>query len=208
MRRSLAFGPTYLTALACALLVAGDAATQTNPTPAPAKPGTFQLRAKAPEPDKWNARRDGKEARTVYDCKPLACADQIRVIISAGRSPTRNPDPQALEKLAKVDLPKAALAANAAREIMSDGAEKVETITSETTEFHGYPSVLNETKYSRSNSAVYKGTAIIFAGPAMIRVEATSPDQALMKKTLSDFIRVMEFEQGPRAPKKPAGTTL
>jgi hypothetical protein len=191
----------------CTLLAAVPADAQT-PAPAPAKPGTFQLRAKAPEADKWIARRDGKEPRTVYDCKPLACADKIRVIITAGRSPTRNPDPQALEKLAKVDLPKAALAANAAREIMSDGAEKVETIVSETTKYHGYPSVINETKYSRSNSAVYKGIAIIFAGPAMIRVEASSPDQALMKKTLDDFIRVMEIEQSPAAPKKPAGTIL
>jgi hypothetical protein len=207
MQRSFAFRP-LLAALTCTVLAAGHAAAQTSPTPAPTKPGTFQLRAKAPEPDKWIAKRDGKEPRTVYDCKPLACADKIRVVISAGRSPTRNPDPQALEKLAKVDLPKAALAANAAREIMSDGAEKVETIVSETTKFHGFPSVINETKYSRSSSAVYKGTAIIFAGPAMIRVEATSPDRALMKKTLDDFIRVMEFEQGPPAPKKPAGATL
>jgi hypothetical protein len=129
-------------------------------------------------------------------------------VLSAGRSPTRNPDPQALEKLAKVDLPKAARAASAAREIMSDGAEKVETIVSETAQFHGYPSVVNETKYSRPNATTYKGTVIIFAGPAMIRVEATSPDQALMKKSLEDFIRVMEFEQGPPATKKPAGTLL
>jgi hypothetical protein len=129
----------------------------------------------------------------------------VRVVISAGKSPTRDPDPQALEKLAKVDLPKAARAASAAREIMSDGVEKVETLSSETAKFHGYPAVLNETKYSRASSTVYKGTAIIFAGPAMIRIESTSPDQALMKKSLDDFIRVMEFDQNAPtpAPKKP-----
>jgi len=208
MRHSFSFVQIVLAAVFCTVVSLDHAAAQPSPPPAPAKPGTFQLRAKAPEPGKWNVRRDGKSTSTIYDCKPLACADKVRVVLTASRSPTRNPDPQALEKLAKVDLPKAARAASAAREIMSDGAEKVETVVSETAKFHGYPSVVNETKYSRPGSATYKGTVIIFAGPAMIRVEATSPDQALMKKSLDDFIRVMEFEQGPPAPKKPAGTTL
>lgn len=193
-------------ALACSLSAA-PAPAQTDEKAAP-KSGTFQLRAKAPEKDKWTAKRDGNNPRTIYDCKPLACADRVRVTISASKSPTRNPDPQALEKLAKVDLPKAARAANAAREIMSDGAETVETVLSETTKFHGYPAVINETKYSKTNSAVYRGTVLIFAGPAMIRVEATSPDQALMKKSLDDFIRVMEFEQGAPTPKKPFGNVI
>jgi len=208
MLRRLTSFPIALVALACWLNAADRAAAQTDDKTAPAKPGTFQLRAKAPEADKWNAQRDPKNPRTVYDCKPLACADKIRVTISAGRSPTRNPDPQALEKLAKVDLPKAARATNASREIMSDGAEKVETLLSETTKFHGYPAVINETRYSRPNATVYKGTAIIFAGPAMVRVEAVSPDQALMKKSLDDFIRVMEFDQNAPAPKKPAGNAV
>lgn len=200
-----------LAMLSAALLaLAGSpAAAQTPDKAAPAKP-TFQLRAKPPEPDKWNAKRDANNPRTTYDCKPLACPDKVRVIISAGKSPTRNPDPQALEKLAKVDLPKAARAASASREVMSDGAEKIDTLVSETTKLHGYPAVINETKYSRPNASVYKGIAIIFAGPAMVRVEAISPDQALMKKSLDDFIRVMEFDQNAPAPdpKKPTGDAI
>jgi hypothetical protein len=57
MPRSFAFRP-FFAALTCTVLAAGHAAAQTSPTPAPAKPGTFQLRAKAPEPDKWIAKRD------------------------------------------------------------------------------------------------------------------------------------------------------
>jgi hypothetical protein len=186
-----------------------QAVAQTTPSPSPAKPGTtFQLRAKAPEPGKWDVKRDEKAARTIYDCKPLACPDRIRVVITAARSPTRNPDPKALEKLAQVDLPKAARAANAAREIMSDGAEKVETLLSETTQFHGYPGVINETKYSRPGADVFKSTALIFAGPALIRVEATSPDQALVKKTLADFIALMEFDENAPSPKKPSTNAI
>lgn len=204
MTRRLAFVLVPLIALA------GPAAAQAPGKAAPAKPGTtFQFRAKPPEPDKWVAKRDGNNPRTHYDCKPLACADKVRVTISAGKSPTRNPDPQALEKLAKVDLPKAARAAHAAREIMSDGAESIETVRSETTKLHGYPAVVNETKYSKPSATTFRGTVIIFAGPAMIRVEATSPSQALVKKSLDDFIRVMEFDQNATAPaKKPGGNTI
>ena len=204
MTRRLAFVLVPLLALA------GPAAAQAPNKSAPAKPGTtFQFRAKPPEPDKWVAKRDGNNPRTHYDCKPLACADKVRVTISAGKSPTRNPDPQALEKLAKVDLPKAARAAHAAREIMSDGAESIETVRSETTKLHGYPAVVNETKYSKPSATTFRGTVIIFAGPAMIRVEATSPSQALVKKSLDDFIRVMEFDQNAPAPaRKPGGNTI
>jgi hypothetical protein len=197
-------------ALVTLLAVAGPVAAQTTEK-APSKPGTtFQFRAKTPEPDKWVAKRDGNNPRTHYDCKPLACADKVRITISASKSPTRNPDPQALEKLAKVDLPKAARAAHAAREIMSDGAESVETMVSETTKLHGYPAVVNETKYSKPNNTTYRGTVIIFAGPAMVRVESVSPNQALMKKSLDDFIRVMEFDPNAPAPapKKPAGNVI
>jgi len=183
--------------------VTGDARAQTLEGAKPAKPGAFQLRIKPPEPGKWNVSRDPKRARTVYNCKALACPDVIRVTITASRSPTRKPDPQALEKLAKVDLPKATRAANAAREIMSDGAETIETLLSETASFHGYPAVVNETKYARGTKTVYKGITIIFAGPAMIRVEAVSPDQALAQKSLWEFIRGMEFREGTPAPGKP-----
>src|SRR5688572_9075783 len=91
----------------------------------------------------------------------------------------------------------------AARELLSAACEQVETLVSETTKFHGYPAVINETKYSRPGADVFRSTALIFAGPALIRVEATSPDQALVKKTLADFIALMEFTENAPAPKKP-----
>jgi hypothetical protein len=182
--------------------VTGDARAQTLEGTQPSQSGNIQLKIKPPEPGKWNVSRDPKRAHTVYSCKTLACPDLIRVTIAASRSPTQKPDPQALEKLAKVDLPKATRAANAAREIMSDGAETIETLLSETTSFHGYPAVVNETKYARGKAVVYKKITIIFAGLAMIRIEAVSPNQALAQKSLGEFIGGMEFQEGPPAPGK------
>jgi len=192
-----------------ALMNAAPAVAQApGPQGTPAKRGTFSLNVKVPEPSKWNVQRDAKAARSIYTCKPLACPDSLRVSVRVERSPTRNPNPQALEKLATVDLPKAARAASAAREIISDGAEKIETIVSETASFHGYPAVTNMTKYSKANSTVFRGTTLIFAGPAMIRVETTSPSEALAKETAEAFIAGMKFEERPPEPKKPSGNTI
>jgi hypothetical protein len=202
---------TYTLARLVALSAAihGSAALAQNlDSREPVKPGTFRLNLRPPEPTKWTVQRDTKSAKTLYTCKPLACPDSLRVSISASRSPTRNPDPQALEKLATVDLPKAARAASAAREIISDGAEKIDTIVSETATYHGYPAVTNLTKYSRASATVFKGTTLIFSGPAMIRVEVTSPNENLVKQTANAFIEGMKFEEGPPAPKKPSGTTI
>jgi hypothetical protein len=174
----------------------------------PLAPGTIRLKVRPPEPAKWNVQRDTKTARTLYSCKPLACPDTLRVAVSAARSPTRTPDPQALEKLATVDLPKAARAASAAREIMSDGAEKIETVVSETANLHGYPAVRNLTKYSRASTVVFKATTLIFAGPAAIKIEATSPVESLVRETMEAFIAGMQFEEGPPAVKKPSGITI
>ncbi|MEX0591516.1 MAG: hypothetical protein WD207_10550 [Xanthobacteraceae bacterium] len=208
MLRRLTLSLACFVALLPAIHGVTAASAQNLDSKEPLKPGTFRLNMRPPEPAKWNVQRDTKTAKTLYTCKPLACPDTLRVSIAASRSPTRNPNPQALEKLATVDLPKAARAASAAREIISDGAEKIETIVSETATFHGFPAVTNLTKYSRANSVVFKGTTLIFAGPAMIRIEVTSPNEALVKDTADAFIGGMQFEEGPPAQKKPSGTTI
>jgi hypothetical protein len=198
----------FLVPAAFSLIGVHAAQTQSLDSNEPLKPGAFRLKLRPPEPAKWTVQRDSKTAKTHYTCKPLACPDNLRVSISASRSPTRNPNPEALEKLATVDLPKAAKAASAAREIISDGAEKIETVTSETAVLQGFPAVRNLTKYSRASSTVFKSTTLIFAGPAVIRVEATSPSETLVKDTVDAFVGAMQFEEGPPATKKPTGSTI
>ena len=112
-------------------------------------------------------------------------------------NPTRHPDPQALEKFAKVELPKSMRALDAAREILSDGAEKIETVSSKTATLKGYPAVVSETKFSKGKTATYLDSAIVFAGPVMIRVFSTSQNRDWAKKTLDQFVEVMNIEEGP-----------
>ena len=112
----------------------------------------------------------------VFKCKPLACPDAETVNIFL-KSPTRHPDPEALEKLAKIELPKSIHALDAAREILADGDAKLETLSSKTATLKGYPAVISETKLTKGK-ATYLDTAIMFAGPVMIRLQSISQNRA------------------------------
>jgi hypothetical protein len=175
------------------------AANPANPA-GPIKPGAIRITTRAPDMDKWEAQRVANGTQRVFKCKPLACADAETVTMQFSRSPTRHPDPQALDKLAKVDLPKSIRAADAAREILTDGAEKIDTLTSKTTTMKSYPAVINESKFTRSNMAIYVNTALIFAGPVMIRVQSLSRNRDLAQKSLNEFVDAMKIEEGPPLP--------
>jgi hypothetical protein len=179
----------------------GAARAQTAPKLAPLKPGDVRVSTSIPEPDKWDAPRSANPMQRLFKCKPLACPSPQSVLFTFSKSPTRHPDPQALEKFANVDLPKSIRAAAAAREVMSDGAEKIETLSSKTATMKGYPAVVNESRLSRgASSPTYAQTAIIFAGPIMIRVQSLSPNEELARKALAPFSEAMRIEEGPPLP--------
>src|SRR4029079_9422578 len=194
-------------AVAALVLASGSSIAQTGPA-APAKPlgpGGIRVVTRVPEPDNWIEQKNANGTQRVYKCQPLACPDQETVSFIFSRSPTRNPNPEALEKFAKVDLPKSIRAAAAAREVLTDGTEKIETLVSATATYKGFPSVVNESKLTRGEALSYIHTAIIFAGPLMIRIQSSSPNQELAHKTLDRFIDSMQIEEGPPAsPPKPA----
>jgi hypothetical protein len=177
----------------------GSDATPSAPS-APIKPGSMRVTTKAPEPDKWEALSLNNGTRRIFKCKPLACPDPQSVIFTFSKSPTRHPDPKALQRFAKEELPKSIRAASAAREVMSNGEEKAETLASDTATLKNYPSVINETKLSRNNSETYVQTAIIFAGALMVRIQSSSSNRELAKKALAEFLDVMRIEEGPPAP--------
>ena len=193
---------TCIVAVFCAVVFAVPASAQTGGDEAskPIKPGGVRITTKAPEPDKWDGQRSANGMVRVFKCKPLACPDAAIVTITFLKSPTRHPDPQALEKFAKVELPKSMRALDAAREILSDGAEKIETVSSKTATLKGYPAVVSETKFSKGKTATYLDSAIVFAGPVMIRVFSTSQNRDWAKKALDQFVEVMNIEEGPPLP--------
>ena len=193
---------TSIAAGLCAVLIAVPAFAETAGDDAtkPLKPGGVRITTKAPEPDKWDGQCSANGAVRVFRCKALACPDATTVTITFLKSPTRHPDPQALEKFAKIELPKSMRALDAAREILTDGAEKIETMSSKTATLKGYPAVVSETKFARGKTATYLDAAIVFAGPVMIRVFSSSQNRDFAKKTLDQFVEVMNIEEGPALP--------
>jgi hypothetical protein len=169
----------------------------------PIKPGSVQITTRAPEPGKWDVGSAPNGSRRVFKCKPLACSDPETVSFTFQKGSLSAPDPKALEKLANVDLPKSIRAIAAARAVMTDGAERIETLFSKASTLKNYPSVLNETKFSRGPAAVYVEIAIIFAGPVIIRVESKSPSRDLAKNSLEGFVAAMQIVEGPPPPPPP-----
>ena len=184
-----------------------DGANPTPPaaSPMPVKPGAVRITTRAPDPDRWDGQKNAAGTQRVFKCKPLACSDAETITITFVKSPTRHPDPQALDKLAKVDLPKGIRAADAAREVLSDGDAKVDTLTSKATTLKSYPAVVNESRFTQAKKAVFIDTALIFAGPVLIRLQSASQNRDLAQKTLNEFVDVMKIEEGPPlAPGAPA----
>jgi hypothetical protein len=189
---------------------AGPSTSGTNPAApgansAPIRPGATRVTTPLPDPDKWEAQKTATTAQRLFKCKPLACSDAETVTMVFSRSPTRHPDPQALDKLAKIDLPKSIRAADAAHEILTDGADKVDTLTSKTTTLKTYPAILNESKFTRANVPIYLDTALIFAGPVLIRIQSVSKNRDLAQKSLNAFVDVMKIEDGPPLPPGASG---
>mgnify|MGYP001380127782 CR=1 FL=1 len=170
-----------------------------NPVP-PLKPGGVRITTAVPEPDKWDGQKSANGMQRIFQCKPLACSDSETVAIGFSKSPTRHPDPQALDKLAKVDLPKSIQATHAGHQAPMNDADKVDTLSSKAAVLKAYPAVINESKFTRAELVTYVDTALIFAGPVMIRVESASQNRDLAQKSLNDFVEVMKIEEGPPLP--------
>jgi hypothetical protein len=200
----------FAAALAALVMALGICFGQISGDQGPVKPGNVRVTTRAPEPGKWDLASAG--AQRVFKCKPLACSDSQTVSFNFQKSPTRHPDPQALEKFAKVELPKQTRSLAAALGVLSDGAQKVDTLGSGTATLNGYLSVFNETEFSQGKASIFVHTVIIFAGSAMIRIDSKSPNREFAKKSLDEFIEAMQIVEGPPvppggAPRPPAATT-
>ncbi len=188
-------------AVVCAAMLIGGAASGQIPSDkGPVKPGSVRITTRAPEPGKWDLTSTPNGAERIYRCKPLACPDPEQITFTFGKSPAAKIDPKALARYAEVELPKNLRAIAAARTVMNDVPEKIETLSSKPSTLKGYPAVVNETKFSHGATTSYIQIVIIFAGPAMIRVHSSSANRELAQKTLTEFLDVMQIVEGPPRP--------
>ena len=177
-------------AAALAAVLAAPAAGKAGDKPPP-KTRSVQVLTRAPDKTRWNLTVQNP-TRRVFVCKPLVCPDPETVSFNFQKGSLVEPTQQALEKFANVDLPKSMRAIAAAQSVLTGGAETIETLNSTVTTLKSYPSVLNETKFSRGPDAVYVEVAIIFAGPVIIKMESRSRNRDLAQKSLNQFIDAMQ----------------
>lgn len=210
-------GRAFAASLALLLIASVSAFAQQTPDAAappaakqdaePKKPlsGDVQITVRAPDPDKWTGRSDNTTGNRVFVCKPLACPDQAQVTIVNRRSPTRDPDPKALEKYAKIDFPKSLQTGNAGTDKLGN-TRNLETLLAESRTLKGFPGVVNETKVTAGDKVTYVNIAIIFAGPVMMQINAVSPDREFSQKTLAQFVELTEIKDADTSSTAPKVT--
>jgi hypothetical protein len=155
------------------------------------KPGAVRITTRNPLPGNWVCQASG-----CY-CKELACGEAAHVTYSSAPTPARQPDPKALEKFAKIEMPKRVTAANAAQQVLSEGKTKVSFLSSKVTTHLGYPSVLSETKVATEKGTGFVIYAMVFIGPVLVTIKSTSKDRAVAMNSLNAYVETMSVEEGP-----------
>jgi tRNA threonylcarbamoyladenosine modification (KEOPS) complex Pcc1 subunit len=172
----------------------------------PVAPGATRIRVTNPDREKWTqvvrqGAPDGS-VREGFACKVLACPDPANVIVTTRRSPTARPDPKALEKLAKEQIPKLVQAENLQLQVRSDNKAKVESLSSQVVKVEGYPAVFSESKLTVLDRSRFVAINMVFAGRVMLTIRAEAGDRATAKAATDAFARSIRIEEGP--PLQPA----
>lgn len=190
--------------LMASAVLAGCAGTLGTLTPGPGVPGT-RITIKNPNPEKWMFTQSAAQVKTsgllTWTCKPLACsAERSAVVGTFGKSPTRNPDKEALARAAKL-LAVQTRAQDMVMEAASEGDERITPLTNGVTEVRGYPAIMAEAKKTTRGKTDYIYRSDIFVGLTMVRLISVSSVRAEAKRHFDEFADVMEIlDVPPSAP--------
>jgi hypothetical protein len=177
---------------AAAVLLGACAATVVGPE----HPGT-KIRYGVPDPQKWTGNRVFGERRSVYRCRPLACPENSIVSIRMSNSPTRSPDPIALQKYAQEDAKREmALAEQASAEAVGR-LHDVALLSSKVTTMKNFPAVHWEYRGISNDKTLYISRDLVFAGVTLVDVVSTSLAIDVARRNGSDFVNVMEIDDFP-----------
>lgn len=197
---------------AAGLLLAGCAGTGAHNSPAglaqgptPERPGT-RIQWRNPDEGKWQrvrATRQVADARagrtgqtqklvTIWSCRPLACAGNAAVATESVPSPTRDPNREALERIAKL-IPAEIKARDIMMEAASEGDERMTPLGTKISEVRGYPAILTETKRTSRGKHRYLYRGDVFVGMLIVRVVALSSDRAEAKRSFEAFMAALDI---------------
>ncbi|MFL5198839.1 MAG: hypothetical protein ACJ8BE_18275 [Microvirga sp.] len=151
---------------------------------------------KPPDTTRW-ASRKADERTIVYICRPLACPERAGVRVRTGRSPTRTPDPAALEKLARETLPSRVEAASLTLETDSKGYTKLDVLGTKTTTIRDFPAVTVDVRKTGEGRPMFGRRVYLFAGNTLIDVYAMSHSRELAHRYADEFIAGFDIDDRP-----------
>jgi hypothetical protein len=190
-----------LAAIAAAAVLLGACAAAVV---GPEHPGT-KIRYRPPDPEKWTGNRVFGERRSVYRCRPLACPENSIVSIRMLTSPTRSPDPIALQKYAQEDAQRQMAQTEQASAEALGRLHDVALVSTRVASMKNFPAVHWEYRGTQNDKTVYIVRDQVFAGNTLIDVISTSLALEVARRNGSDFVNVMEIDDfPPPAPAPPA----
>lgn len=183
----------FLGVVAACMMLAACQSTGSKPNvlapgefEAPLQPGQTRLRLANPDPDKWLARGADSlnAARTLYVCKPLACAAPAIVVYTRLNSPTRRPDRQALLNLGKSDTDRS----------QAEGWTLVSPTHVGT--HKGYPSISHVISKDMNGRTEYSHYTAVFSGGLAFAISSRSSDNETARRNLAQFLNAVIIKDG------------
>jgi hypothetical protein len=159
----------------------------------PEHPGT-RIRYKSPDPQKWVGVQTFGDKRSIFRCRPLACAENSIVSIRIPQSPTRSPDPQALQKYAQEDAERQMAQAEQASSEAVGRVRDVTLLSSRVAKVKDFPAVHWEYRASSNDKPIYIIRKMVFAGNSAVDIISTSLGLEVARRNSDDFVAVMEVE--------------
>lgn len=161
----------------------------------PDRPGT-RVRPKVPDPQKWVGNQNSfGDRRVVFRCRPLACPEASVVSVRSFPSPTRSPDPQALQKFAQEHAEKQMAQAEQSSSESGNKVRDLALLTSRVGKAKDYPAIHWEYRgTSAADKTIYVVHELVFAGNSAIDVVSISPTLEVARRNGVDFIGALEIE--------------
>jgi hypothetical protein len=181
--RAAAVAAATFSLAACASAVVG-----------PEHPGT-RVTSRSPDPQKWIGSRAAGERRSIFRCRPLACPENSVVTVRTAASPTRSPDPVALQKFAQEDAQRQMQQTEQASSEAVGRLRDLTLLSTRVAKMKDFPSVHWEYRaIGAGDKTVYIVRDMVFAGNTMIDVISTSLGVEVARRNSADFVGVLEVE--------------
>ncbi|MCA3654200.1 MAG: hypothetical protein IOB85_08380 [Methylobacterium sp.] len=158
---------------------------------APIRPGQTRLALENPDTEKWTVHRldSGSTARTVFICRPLACAAPSVVTYARIVSPTRKPDREALQALAIANTDS----------MKADGWAIVSAARVST--HRGFPSTHHVLRKEIDGKMEYSHYTAVFPGNLAFSISSRSANSDVARRNLELFLNAVEIKDGGPRPR-------